>query len=107
MKLVASGLAGLMLLASLSVGCGPGLSHRVQAPQPPTDVFNAMDAELAHAMVGTTTVTSAELMPESRGSAEALATEPVTATPTWGTAEAAAAAPATSAGSDFDMHPYD
>ena len=105
MKLVVSGLAGLTLLTGLSAGCGPGLSHRVQVPQPPTDVFNAMDAELAHAMVGTTTVTSAEPTLESRGFAEAPAAEPLTVAPTWGTAEAAAPAP--SASKDVDMHPYD
>jgi hypothetical protein len=107
MKLVVAGLAGLMLLASLSVGCGPGLSHRVQAPQPPTDAFNAMDAELAHAMTSTTTVTSAEPMPESRGGAAEAPQPAVAVAPTWGTGEAAPPAAAPSATNDFDMHPYD
>jgi hypothetical protein len=132
MKLLVPGILGLMLSAAMSVGCGPGLSHRAKAPEPPTDVFNAMDAELAHAMIGTTTVTSAEApLPESRlplapwDDTPAAAAPVVAVTPTWGAngelavatpagaapaaepAAAAAPAPAAKPANDFDMHPYD
>lgn len=123
MKLVVAGLLGVMVSAAMSVGCGPGLSHRVMAPEPTNDVFSAMDAELSHAMISTTTVTSGEALPlpESRLSMAAAredAQPVVAAAPTWGAggesaAEPAgagvapAATPAPAAANDFDMHPYD
>jgi len=124
MKLVVAGLVGVMVSAALSMGCGPGLSHRVKAPEPASDVFAAMDAELSQAMIGTTTLTSGEAlpMPESRLSVAAAREEAqpvVAAAPTWGAggesaepagagvAPAATPAPAPAAMNDFDMHPYD
>jgi hypothetical protein len=120
MKLLVAGLVGVMVSAALSMGCGPGLSHRVKAPEPTSDVFSAMDAELAHAMIGTTTLTSGDAlpMPESRLSVAESNREPVVAAaPTWGaggesTSEPAGAgvAPAAEApapANSFDMHPYD
>ena len=122
MKLIVAGLVGVMVSAALSMGCGPGLSHRVKAPEPTSDVFTAMDTELSHAMIGTATLTSGEVLPlpESRLSVAAAREEAqpiVAAVPTWGAggesaepagAGIASAAPAPApAANDFDMHPYD
>jgi hypothetical protein len=118
MKLLAMGMMGAMVLAAMSVGCGPGLSHReAKAPESNSDVFNAMDAELSRAMIGTTTVTSGDPLPESRLSVAPKESGPVVAAvPTWGAAgemvgepQGAGAAPVTAATAvnDFDMHPYD
>ena len=118
MKLIVAGLVGAMVMGAMSMGCGPGLSHRVVAPEPTSDVFAAMDTELSRAMVGTTTLTSGEALPlpESRLSMAAEAARPVVAAaPTWGaggeSAEPAGAGLATAnaptPANDFDMHPYD
>lgn len=113
-----------MVMGAMSMGCGPGLSHRVVAPEPTSDVFAAMDTELSGAMIGTTTLTSGEALPlpESRLSmTEATSAEAarpiVAAAPTWGAggegAEPAGAGiatvsvPAPAAANGFDMHPYD
>jgi hypothetical protein len=56
-------LALVTAAASMTIGCGPGLSHRAKAP---TDVFGRMDAELAHS-IGTTSLTSETIpLPEGR-----------------------------------------
>lgn len=124
MKLVVAGLVGVMVLAAMSVGCGPGLSHRAKAPERTPDVFNAMDAELAQAMVGTTRVTSGETssLPDSRLSVSSTTTPAgavAAAAPTWGSSEesdrlpaevagiATASTPLPAATDGFDMHPYD
>lgn len=86
MKALGARLVGVIVSAAISagsVGCGPGLSHRVKAPEPTTDVFHAMDAELSHAMIGATTVTSGDAPPESRFSVTA-DEPPVAAIQTWG-----------------------
>jgi hypothetical protein len=100
-------LALVTAAASMTIGCGPGLSHRAKAP---TDVFGRMDAELAHS-IGTTSLTSESIpLPEDRLSLHSAslsyedpwaerATAP--APQTWGAAPAsaqpvAAAAPAAS-----------
>ena len=60
----------LMTLATAMItGCGPGMSsHGASAPN--EKMLQAVDAELANAIVGTTTLTSATLppmpLPESR-----------------------------------------
>jgi hypothetical protein len=68
MKLHVLGPVVVMLATAMNTGCGPGLTSR--AAQGPTDVFHAVDAELANAIAGTTTLTSATLpampLPESR-----------------------------------------
>lgn len=123
MKLLAAGMVSVMVSAAMMTGCGPGLSHReAKAPeQQPLDVFNAMDAELSRAIVGTTTVTSGEALPlpETRLAMASTREPVVAAAPTWGAsgetmgqAEAAgvapaAEAPAPAATNDFDMHPYE
>jgi hypothetical protein len=56
MKLYAVGSVALTLATCMLGGCGPGLTSRTRAP---TDVFKAMDAELANA-IGTTSLTSAD-----------------------------------------------
>ena len=48
----------LTLATALITGCGPGLTTRAQAP---VDVELAMDRELSHALIGTTSLTSATL----------------------------------------------
>lgn len=58
-----------MLVTPMVTGCGPGMSsHRASAPN--EKMLQAVDAELANAIVGTTTLTSATLppmpLPESR-----------------------------------------
>lgn len=72
MKLLAPILMTPLTLVTLAValmtGCGPGMSSHVAAPNDP--MLQAADAELANAIVGTTTLTSATLppmpLPESR-----------------------------------------
>lgn len=58
------------LATALITGCGPGMTPRARTAQAPTDVFQAVDAELANAIPGTATLTSATLpampLPESR-----------------------------------------
>lgn len=85
MKLCLLASVVMTVAVGMMTGCGPGLSHRAKAP---TDVFEAMDAELSNAIVGTTTVTSAPLqampLPESRMSVAAAAEAPAPAMQTWG-----------------------
>jgi hypothetical protein len=69
MKLHILGPVVVTLATAMITGCGPGMSsHRAQGPN--EKLFQALDAELANAIVGTTTVTSATLsptpLPESR-----------------------------------------
>jgi hypothetical protein len=68
MKLHVLGPVVVMLATAMITGCGPGMTSR--APHTPAGVLNAVDAELANAIAGTTTLTSATLpampLPESR-----------------------------------------
>ena len=69
MKLHILGPVVVTLATAMITGCGPGMSsHKAQSPN--DKLFQALDAELANAIVGTTTVTSATLppmpLPESR-----------------------------------------
>ena len=65
LKHVGFGVA-MTLVAAMSVGCGPGMSHRAPA-NAPVDVVAAMEVELSHTLVGTTTVTGADMvLPTSR-----------------------------------------
>lgn len=70
MKLHVLGPVVVMLATAMITGCGPGMTHRSRAAQAPTDVLHAVDAELANAIAGTTTLTGATLpampLPESR-----------------------------------------
>jgi hypothetical protein len=73
MKLHVLGPVVVMLATAMITGCGPGLTQQAgapRAPQAPTDVLHAVDAELATAIAGTTTLTGATLptmpLPESR-----------------------------------------
>ena len=61
MKLSALGPIVVTLATALITGCGPGLTTRGSAANAPTNVELAMDAELSHALIGTTTLTSAPL----------------------------------------------
>jgi hypothetical protein len=91
MKLSALGPIVVTLATALITGCGPGLTTRASAANAPTNVELAMDAELSHALIGTTTLTSAPLpstraplepwsAPASQPAAEATAPQQ-----TWGT----------------------
>jgi hypothetical protein len=91
MKLHVLGPVVITLTTAMITGCGPGMTPRTKAP---TDVLQAMDAELSHTLPGTTTLTSATLdplplmppLPESRMSlARAFDdTPPTPAVQTWG-----------------------
>ena len=77
----------LTLATALITGCGPGLTTRVHAPAAPTDVELAMDRELSHALIGTTSLTSASLpAPAARVAAASPAPESEVQPPvqTWG-----------------------
>jgi hypothetical protein len=63
MKLVGS-FGVLLAAATMLGGCGAGAGGTKPGAKAPADVFEAMNAELSHA-VGTTTVTSASLPPPS------------------------------------------
>jgi hypothetical protein len=108
MKRMAAGLMGAMLLAMTSVACGPGLTHHAKAPEPPPmDVLTALDLELANSL-STTTLTSFEVLPDSRLSTNVNVDnkeQPVSATSTWGTNEGAEAPHAKP--SMVDDRPYD
>jgi hypothetical protein len=69
LKLLAPITMTLVTLATAMItGCGPGMSSHAAAPN--DRMLQAADAELANAIVGTTTLTSATLpampLPESR-----------------------------------------
>ena len=74
----------LTLATALITGCGPGLTTQVNAP---ADVELAMDRELSHALIGTTSLTSASLpAPAARVAAASPAPESESQPPvqTWG-----------------------
>lgn len=58
MKLAALAPVVVTLATALITGCGPGLTTRANAA---SDVELAMNRELANALIGTTTVTSAPM----------------------------------------------
>ena len=64
MKLYPLSIGLVTLATALITGCGPGLTSRVPSANAPSDkMLQAVDAELASAIVGTTTLTSAPLPP--------------------------------------------
>ncbi len=87
MKLAALAPVVVTLATALITGCGPGLTTRANAA---SDVELAMNRELATALIGTTTVTSAPLPGPAAQRLDpwAAAARPVTQvqapTQTWG-----------------------
>jgi hypothetical protein len=59
MKLAALAPVVVTLATALITGCGPGLTTRANSPSTQA----AMDAELSHELIGTTSLTSAALPP--------------------------------------------
>lgn len=68
--LAAVSAVSVALATAMITGCGSGMTSRAQLGTPNEKMLQAVDAELANAIVGTTTLTSAPLppmpLPESR-----------------------------------------
>lgn len=107
MKLKLASVAVTLVISALSastVACGGGQPARAASDAraaEATNVLAAMEAELSHAIPGTTTLTSAEFssagLPDSRGSLAAAARQAEPSAPaakTWGSPPESAAAPA-------------
>ena len=99
MKLHALAPVLVTLATALITGCGPGLTTRANAP---TNVELAMDIELSHALIGTTTLTSAPMPLRATRAPLDPWSPPDSATPE---AVAGAAAPVQTWGTDPELDP--